>query len=122
MAHPNFKIEELRCKDGTEVPERLLNNAHKLLDNLQVLRDEIGEAVFINSGYRTPTYNKKVGGAKNSQHLRATAGDITARGKTPKQLHSIILRLIKEGKMHNGGLGLYPGFVHYDVRPEPARW
>lgn len=122
MRHKNFTIEELKCKDGTPVPPELLDNANRLLDNLQVLRDYIGEAVFLNSGYRTPSYNKKVGGAKNSQHLKATAGDITARGKTPRQLYNIILKLIKEGKMHDGGVGLYPGFVHYDVRPKPARW
>lgn len=122
MTFKNFTIEELKCKDGTQVPDELLPNAYKLLENLQVLRDYIGEAVFINSGYRTPTYNKKVGGAKNSQHPKATAADITARSKTPKQLHAIILKLIKQGRMHDGGLGLYPGFVHYDVRPKPARW
>lgn len=122
MPHKNFTIEELKCKDGTPVPNELLDNANKLLDNLQVLRDELGEPVRINSGYRSPAYNKKIGGVKNSQHLRATAADITVKSKTPRQVKAIIERLIKAGKMHNGGIGLYPGFVHYDVRRTPARW
>ena len=44
------------------------------------------------------------------------------KSKTPRQVKAIIERLIKAGKMHNGGIGLYPGFVHYDVRSRPARW
>lgn len=122
MSHPNFTLEEMRCKDGTPVPEELECNAHRVLDNLQVLRDDIGEPIHINSGYRTPAYNKKVGGAKDSQHPKATACDITVKTMTPKQVHARILKLIKAGKMHDGGLGLYPGFVHYDVRRSPARW
>lgn len=112
----------MRCKDGTPVPAELEANAHRLLNNLQVLRDAIGVPVYINSGYRTPAYNKRVGGVKNSQHPKATAGDITVKSMTPKQVHAKILKLIAAGKMHNGGLGLYPGFVHYDVRRTPARW
>lgn len=120
--HPNFTLEEMRCKDSTPVPEDLECNAHRVLANLQVLREDIGAPIHINSGYRTPAYNKAVGGARNSQHLKATACDITTKALTPKQLHARILKLIAAGKMHNGGLGLYPGFVHYDVRRIPARW
>lgn len=118
----NFSLSEFACKDGTPVPDDKIDNVKKLAQNLQVLRDEIGEAVFLNSGYRSPAYNKKIGGAKDSQHPKAKAADITAKSYTPKQLHARILKLIKAGKMHNGGLGLYPGFVHYDVRDTPARW
>jgi uncharacterized protein YcbK (DUF882 family) len=122
MSHPNFTLEEMRCKDGTPVPIEFENNADNVLSNLQVLRDAIGEAIHINSGYRTPAYNAKVGGKPHSQHMQGAACDITVKSMTPKQVHKKILELIKAGKMHNGGLGLYPGFVHYDVREKPARW
>lgn len=118
----NFHIDEFKCKDGTPVPENLICNVQKLANNLQIIRDEVGAPLPVNSGYRTPTYNKKIGGAKNSQHMKATAADITTKNLSPKQLHSLILKLIKAGKIHDGGLGLYKGFVHYDVRPKPARW
>jgi uncharacterized protein YcbK (DUF882 family) len=118
----NFALVEFQCKDGTPVPDNLIPNTQKLANNLQVIREDIGEALFLSSGYRTPEYNKKINGAKNSQHPKGKAADITAKNFTPKQLHSRILKLIKAGKIHDGGLGLYKGFVHYDVRPSPARW
>ena len=118
----NFNSEEFACKDGTAVPKSLLPTVQKLAENLQVLRDHIGKPISINSGYRTPTYNKKIGGAPLSQHVQAKAGDLRIEGMTPKQVHDEIENLIKAGKMHNGGLGLYNAFVHYDVRQLPARW
>jgi len=118
----NFQLSEFSCKDGTRVPDDLLPNVMELAKNLQVIRDEIGEGLSILSGYRTPSWNKKVGGASNSQHMQAKAADLTTKSLTPKKLHAVILRLIKEGKIKNGGVGLYPGFVHYDVRDTPARW
>ncbi len=118
----NFHRKEFDCKDGTKVPEKYKVNLIKLATNLQVLRDDLEAPMIINSGYRTEPYNKRVGGAPASQHLIATAGDISQKKETPLQLYKRIERLIKEGKMHNGGLGLYDTFVHYDVRQTPSRW
>lgn len=118
----NFHRKEFDCKNGDMVPEEYKNNLIELATNLQVLRDYVGKPIVINSGYRSPKYNKSVGGASNSQHLLAKASDIRVNGINPKELHSIILKLIKEGKMKNGGVGLYNSFVHYDVRNDQARW
>lgn len=118
----NFTLEEFMCKDGTPVPEEYMCNVRELATNIQVLRDYIGEPLHVNSGYRTPEYNKKVGGKPKSQHLLAKASDLTTKNKTPKQLHAIIEKLISEKKMKQGGLGLYKGFVHYDIRGVKARW
>lgn len=118
----NFNSDEFACKDGNKVPEAYLPNVKKLAANLQVLRDHLGKPIIINSGYRTPKYNKSVGGAPASKHLLAEAGDIRVAGMTSKQVHSEIQKLIAEGKMHNGGLGLYNTFVHYDVRKGVSRW
>ncbi len=118
----NFSAEEFACKDGSETPCEVLVNLKELALNLQVLRDALGLPIHINSGYRSPAYNKKVGGAKNSQHLLGKAGDITVQGYTPFDIKAKIESLIKQGKMKNGGVGLYPTFVHYDVRDYPARW
>lgn len=119
----NFTRQEFDCKDGTEVPEVYMANLQELANNLQVLRDYIGVSVSVTgSGYRTKSHNKKVGGAPRSQHLTASAADINAKGYTPKSLYKVIEMLINEGKMKQGGLGLYNTFVHYDIRGTKARW
>lgn len=118
----NFELSEFQCHDGTPVPAELMKNVQLLADNLQVLRDDIGEPIRINSAYRHPEYNKRIGGARNSQHIQAKAADITAKSYSPKKLAARIERLIAAGKMKQGGIGIYPGFVHYDVRGTRARW
>lgn len=118
----NFNLNEFKCHDGTPVPVELMDNVIQLAKNLQVLRNHIGVPIHINSGYRTPQYNKSVGGVPKSQHVQARAADITTQHHTPKQLYNIIEKLIAEGKMEEGGLGLYKTFVHTDVRGHRARW
>lgn len=123
MLTKSFALSEFSCNDknNTPVPENLICNVQILAGQLQLLRDHLGEAIMINSGYRTPAYNKGIGGATKSQHLQAKAADIVVRSKTPKQLKAIIEKLIKNGTMRNGGIGLYPSFVHYDIST-PRRW
>lgn len=118
----NFVLEEFNCNDGTPVPERLIPNVQRLASNLQIIRNEIGEPLRVISGYRTPEWNARVGGEKNSYHLKAMAADLTCKSLSPLQLKSVILKLIKRKLIINGGLGTYKGFIHYDVRPYAARW
>jgi len=47
-----------------------------LLARLNHLRMVINRPVYINSGYRCPEENHKVGGAPGSYHLRGMAADI----------------------------------------------
>lgn len=118
----NFSLSEFKCHDGTDVPKHLIPNVQLLADNLQVLRDALGVAININSGYRTNKYNKAVGGASKSQHKEAKAGDLSVKGFTPEEVADTIQILISEGKMKEGGLGRYNSFTHYDVRDGKARW
>jgi len=119
----NFSLAEFDCKDGTKVPEKYIKNAQEVANNLQVLRDYLGVPVSITgSGYRTPAHNKKVGGAKNSQHLTCSAADINAKDISPKVLAATIETLIATKKMKQGGVGIYPNFIHYDIRNSKARW
>ena len=119
---PNFNIKEWRCHDGTDVPYNLVDNVKECAHNLQVLRDKIGKAVHIISGYRNPTYNKNLGGSKNSYHMKCMAADIKVKGMTPKQVKAVIEDLIADGLMKQGGVGIYKTFVHYDVRGKRSRW
>ncbi len=87
----------------------------------------------INSGYRSPVYNCTIGGATNSMHKTGGAVDIglpilpNFQTQSPIQLYAIILELIVNKKIPEGGVGLYNSFVHYDIRgyndpSKKARW
>ena len=118
----DFKLEEFNCKDGGAIPNSAILNIIELARNLQVLRDAINKPITITSGYRSPKYNAKIGGVKDSQHLRGTAADIKVLGMTPKEVALVIEGLIESGKMKEGGIGVYPTFTHYDHRGRKARW
>lgn len=111
---PNFKVSEFACKDGSD-PVFI---SPKLAELLQTIRNHYGKAVNINSGYRTASYNKKVGGATYSQHLYGTAADIRITGVRPKDLAAYIETLMP----NTGGIGIYSNFVHVDVRENKSRW
>lgn len=112
----NFKVSEFACKDGTDP----VFVAPALVGVLQHIRDYFGAAVTINSGYRTPSYNTKVGGAAASQHCLGTAADIVVKGKTPADVGAYARKLMP----NYGGVGIYrkSGFVHVDVREKKTDW
>jgi hypothetical protein len=47
---------------------------------LQPVRDHYGKGVRVNSGYRSPDVNAKVGGSKTSDHCKGQAADIEISG------------------------------------------
>ncbi len=119
---PHFTQEEADCRDGTAVPVEYMPNVLHVFTQLEVLRAAVGEPINCNDVYRSPAHNKAVGGAPNSQHLIGKACDFWVNGMTSTEVHTKIEELIAEGKMEQGGLGLYPTFCHYDVRGHKARW
>jgi uncharacterized protein YcbK (DUF882 family) len=118
----NFKLKEFECKCGCDMPLEVYENIIKLASQLQFLRDYTGRPITINSAYRCPEHNAKVGGSKTSQHLLGKAADITIQSLKPAEVYALIEQLIDMGHMLQGGLGLYDTFVHYDIRKTKARW
>lgn len=118
----NFSKSEFECKCGCEMPKNVLNNVQKVANQLQALRNVVGKPIKINSAYRSPEHNLKVGGAKNSQHLLGKASDIVIEGMTPDDVAHLIEQMIDNGDMLQGGLGRYNTFTHYDIRKTKARW
>ena len=121
----NFTREEFDCNCNCgvcEMPINVYHNVVKVANQLQVLRDELGKPIHINSAYRSEEYNASIGGVKSSQHIMGRASDIAIKGMTPLEVYNTIERLIENGDMLQGGLGLYDSFVHYDIRGERARW
>ena len=128
----NFTKEEFDCNDGSEMPINIYHNMVKVANQLQVLRDELGKPIHINSAYRSEEYNASIGGAhkidkngnriETSQHVFGRAADIAVKGMTPLEVSEVIERLISNGDMLQGAIGIYSSFVHYDIRGERTRW
>lgn len=117
----NFTLSEFN-KHNSPLTSEVQGNITRLAHNLQMLRDYLDAGIKVTSGYRSPEVNAKVGGAKKSTHLTGKAADIKVSGYTPKQVYNSIEALIEMGRMEQGGLGLYPTWVHYDIRGTKARW
>jgi len=110
--------DELACKDGTPYPlEWRESRATKLALCFEELRLDCGNrSIQIISAYRTESWNKKVHGARHSQHIQGRAFDM----KPPKDLtldefYRKIQSLAKKNLLI-GGIGKYKTFVHMDIR------
>jgi len=118
----NFNLSEFTCNDGTKVPNEFIVNAQELANQLQILRDFLGCAIKVNSGYRTRSYNISVGGATSSQHLLCKAADIVTDKYTPEQVYAAVELLISNKQLSIKGVGRYNSFTHIDTRKNKARW
>ena len=118
---PDFKVRELRCRDGTDTV--MVDEALTVV--LQCIREHFEKAVTITSGYRTAAHNAAVGGAKSSQHLLGRAADIRVEGVSVEDVATYAESLMPDW----GGVGRYPvkagratGWVHVDTRANKSRW
>ena len=57
-----------------------IENLKRVCGWLEVLREMYGKPIIINSGYRSPQLNKKIGGVPTSNHLTGCAVDIRVTG------------------------------------------
>lgn len=118
----NFDLSEFASADGKAPSGEVLKNLTELAKQLEVLRSHIKLPITITSGFRSKEHNAKIGGALNSFHILGMAADIQVKGMAPKQVADVVEKLIKEGKMREGGIGIYRTWIHYDHRGTKARW
>ena len=90
----------------------------ELIDVLEDIRAHFNKPVIITSAYRTPEYNEKIGGVKNSQHCKGTAADIKVKGVTAKKVQ----KYLEQKYWDKYGIGSYRTFTHIDIRAKRARW
>lgn len=101
----NFHINEFRCK-GTGTVQM----SGDVIRRLQQLRDHLGVAITVTSGYRSPEHNRAVKGAPGSLHTKGLAADIAATGISAG-------RLAAAAKQFFPTAVAYSGHVHVDVGP-----
>lgn len=73
--------------DNIPSVQQITNMMYGCRNLLEPARQVVGP-IIINSGFRNPDVNRRVGGVKNSQHLQGQAADI--RPKDPTQFHRLV--------------------------------
>ena len=131
----HFTLAEM-CKTSAKtadgnIPSHVhIENLKRLCGWLEMLRDEwnrrYGEGddpIIINSGYRSESVNKAVGGVKGSNHLTGCAADIRVAGMEQALRYAVILLDISDQSredfdellLERSPRGTY--WLHFAVRP-----
>lgn len=91
-----------------------LDNLDKMdktfLLRLDEARERAGIPFVINSAYRTPEHNAKIGGKPNSSHLKGLAVDISVTNS--RQRFIILNALLEVGFTR---IGIADTFIHVDL-------
>ena len=97
-----------------------LDNLDKMdktfLLRLDEARERAGIPFVINSGYRTPEHNAKIGGKPNSSHLKGLAVDISVTNS--RQRFIILNALLDVGFTR---IGIADTFIHVDLDNEKSK-
>jgi hypothetical protein len=157
LVTPHFAIEDwTSSKDGIAYPADrideedpqgrtwLITRLTPLCQTAEVIRAATGSVPIKltgNGGYRTEAHQEAileahpedadaglVASPTTSQHPQGRAADIFSLALSARDLHRLIQTMFFDGRLPLlGGLGLYPSFVHIDVRQRPnndhlAQW
>lgn len=126
-----FTFEELtasttakRLKIDNRPSADIKSQLKALVDNvLDPLRLAWGEPIIVTSGYRCPELNKRVGGAKNSQHLYGQAADIRTLSDNPADNKRLLRLLLTLGLPYDKVIAEYvnakgePDWIHVSYSP-----
>jgi uncharacterized protein YcbK (DUF882 family) len=107
-------------KNNHAPTKALWKNFWPIIDIADTARDRIGKPLRITSGYRSPAYNKSVGGVSNSQHVQFKALDLAAPRPVLRKLYAELMAMRQEGQKI--AIGRYATFIHIDVRGTNASW
>lgn len=107
-----------------EVEQNLEALVRKVLDPLRM---DMSYPIHVNSGYRCPALNSAIEGARNSQHMKGMAADITLVPTekciwNPKQLNQRAFEYIRDNFVFDQliiyGMGKDMGrFIHVSYNP-----
>lgn len=77
---------------------------------LDELRKAVGFKLTINSSYRTPEYNKRIGGSKGSKHMEGIAADLKCKKSNKRAI------IVREALKLGLSVGVAKTFIHIDNR------
>lgn len=116
---PNFTLEEMIASEtaarygiDNTPPNDVLMNLRRLALFLEEVRKVLGMPLHINSAYRSPEANQKVGGKPTSQHCKGCAADIKVKGMTPDQ---VVKAIIKAGLDYDQVIREFDSWTHVSI-------
>ena len=116
----NFSWGEA-TKNGSRIPtdSSVVKNIIKAAGAMQEIRSQCGgRAITVNSWYRDPATNRRVGGASRSTHIQGHAVDFVVSGIPSFKVN----QMLEKWWGSRGGLASASSFTHIDCRNYRARW
>ena len=120
LTNGNFSWAEA-TKNGNRIPvdATVVDGIIKIAKAMEEVRAYLGDRpITINSWYRDPTTNRRVGGASRSRHLSGDAVDFVVQGISPPEVN----RKLEPWWGDRGGIASASVFTHIDARGYRARW
>ena len=102
-----FEYEEF---DSPDIQGSGQMMSKEMLSKLDMIREEYGKPIHINSGYRTEAHNEKVGGKPASSHLKGLAVDIACNASRDR--FNLVNLFIKHDINR---IGIAKNFIHVDI-------
>ena len=124
---PHFSLAEL-TRTSVDAPndpdlQSLRNLADLCRDVLEPVRAALGVPLKVNSGYRSVSVNRIIGGSRTSQHMQGLAADVVPVGMDAEEAMRKIAAAVKAGRLpHLGQAIIYAsGFIHLSLDVEKPR-
>lgn len=120
MTWADIKFFQSNEFDSPDVPGSGLKMNLDFVAKLDRIRSKLKQPMFINSGFRTPEHNARVGGVDSSSHEIGRAADI--RTPSAAMRHQLITLAFAEGISR---IGIGQTFVHLDSsehHPQQVVW
>ena len=127
----NFTRDEFRCKCGKCSPDNVRIDSG-LVQIIQRIRNVVDVPLVITSGVRCKEHNETIpGAAKRSWHVPrgepgsqiCFAADFSYYERDLRTSMGMLKLYVLADEFNAKGIGLYPGRIHIDTRPEGrARW
>ncbi len=110
-----FTVEEFACKHCGKV---IIDS--RIVETVQRLREYLQKPVMVTSAYRCPVHNRRIGGVKNSAHVRGYALDVKCTNSEDREriLEFLMVHVVRR-------IGIHPKFIHFDIdpsKPSPRVW
>ena len=117
----HLDLQDENAESFSDSSELVDANLFALMCVLEYIRDLYGSAIKINSGYRCPALNSRVGGAAHSAHLYGRAADIRPVCPNDSPLFEKQMRVLRLACEKAKSLGMlayikyYPTYLHVNI-------